>query len=315
MDNNYEIRVASLSQARRANPRQLSGPYARIGTGAFGAVYRCSYNMNRAALKVFGGEGVNQEVTQLSYVERHPHIVEYFGELDIAAGQIRNPNAFMRFFGKQPVPLARSRSLLFEFAEHGSLSDYMRRHRRTLSAPMKKRLSRGVLKGLMYLHRLGIIHQDIKSDNILIFGTESRPVAKIGDFGIARCRLLRVVDGEGNTQLATPANFGPGGTGAYMAPEMVQLFTSPATDVARVFELTRRVNSSKIDIFSVGILLWVISTGRLPIRTREDLMAGVVLNNDNHLSQVGVFRRAVQACIAQTPNDRATAEGVLQLLR
>ena len=94
---------------------------------------------------------------------------------------------------------------------------------------------RGILSGLKYLHANNIVHRDLKPENIMMAGKGSLDV-KITDFG-----LSRVVDEKGlmSTLCGTPQ---------YMAPEI----------------LMKQKYSSKADIWSIGIILYVILSSRLP---------------------------------------------------
>ena len=94
-----------------------------------------------------------------------------------------------------------------------------------------------VLSALIYAHRSGIIHRDIKPENIMITA-DGR--AKLGDFGLARAVST------GNT-LTADANVLMG-TVAYLAPEQVQ----------------RGIADIKSDIYSLGIVLFEMLTGKKP---------------------------------------------------
>ncbi|MEY2798833.1 MAG: hypothetical protein RIS22_1099 [Actinomycetota bacterium] len=94
-----------------------------------------------------------------------------------------------------------------------------------------------VLSALVYAHRAGIIHRDIKPENIMITA-DGR--AKLGDFGLARAVST------GNT-LTADANVLMG-TVAYLAPEQVQ----------------RGIADAKSDIYSLGIVLFEMLTGKKP---------------------------------------------------
>ena len=94
-----------------------------------------------------------------------------------------------------------------------------------------------VLAALIYAHRGGIIHRDIKPENIMI---TSDGRAKLGDFGLARAVS------SGNT-LTADANVLMG-TVAYLAPEQVE----------------RGIADVKSDIYSLGIVLFEMLTGKKP---------------------------------------------------
>jgi serine/threonine protein kinase len=102
------------------------------------------------------------------------------------------------------------------------------------------RLVSGICDGLAHAHENGILHRDIKPSNILL-DLENRP--KIGDFGLARPMDRKIQEGEEIF-----------GTPHYTAPEVVD---APHT-----------VNN-RADIFSVGVLLHELLTGKLPADDRR----------------------------------------------
>ena len=88
-------------------------------------------------------------------------------------------------------------------------------------------------EGLAYAHERGIVHRDIKPGNIML---PDRGAAKIMDFGLAR---MRVADHKTSTGIVL-------GTPRYMSPE--QIAGQPV--------------DQRSDIFSLGIVLWEMLTGK-----------------------------------------------------
>lgn len=105
-----------------------------------------------------------------------------------------------------------------------------------------------VAKGMAYVHGLGFIHRDLKSDNLLIFGDKS---IKIADFGVARIEV--------QTEGMTPET----GTYRWMAPEMIQ----------------HRPYTQKVDVYSFGIVLWELITGMLPFQNMTAVQAAFAVVN------------------------------------
>jgi hypothetical protein len=119
--------------------------------------------------------------------------------------------------------------------------DYKLRH----DGPLVPRVAYDVMSqigdALRYVHGKGIVHGDIKSENILLLRSERRRVAKLLDFGLARLS-------------ATEHSGGIEGTPQYLAPERIQ--GQPATPAS--------------DIYALGVLFYELLTSRLPFDGPHD---------------------------------------------
>ncbi|HXU81505.1 MAG TPA: serine/threonine-protein kinase, partial [Polyangia bacterium] len=123
--------------------------------------------------------------------------------------------------------------LVMELVPGGTLAD-----RLPLPAPEATRVAAQICDGLAYAHGKGIVHRDVKPENVL-FGEDGR--AKVADFGIARLR-----EPTGSDPLTRPSLVL--GTPAYMAPE-ARAGVPP---------------DPRMDVYAVGVLLGQMITGRLP---------------------------------------------------
>ncbi|CAN1246589.1 Serine/threonine-protein kinase STY13 [Linum grandiflorum] len=106
----------------------------------------------------------------------------------------------------------------------------------------------GSVRQMAYVHQLGFIHRDLKSDNLLIAADRS---IKIADFGVARIEV--------QTEGMTPET----GTYRWMAPEMIQ----------------HRPYTQKVDVYSFGIVLWELITGMLPFQNMTAVQAAFAVVN------------------------------------
>ena len=127
------------------------------------------------------------------------------------------------------------RRLVLEYCVGGTLRSHMLT---PLSLSDILTLVSDILQGLTYAHTQGIIHCDIKPENVLLNYREGRWRAKISDFGIAKLVQESAQRPKGSGQTGSPA---------YMAPERFYHQYSPATDV-----------------YSVGIMLFELLVGERP---------------------------------------------------
>jgi len=136
--------------------------------------------------------------------------------------------------------------IVMELLNSGNLTQYLEKNKTSINEKMAANICKQIAEALLYLHKYGIIHRDIKPDNILVKkknvkddlnkNTSDIIELKLVDFGLSK--IL------GNTETTKDAV----GTIAYIAPEI----------------LRRRSYNFKVDVWSLGVLIYHILSGEIP---------------------------------------------------
>jgi len=166
---------------------------------------------------------------------------------------------------------------VMEYVKGLPITDYCDHHKLTIEDRL--RLFMQVCQAIYHAHQKGIIHRDIKPSNILVTVENDQAVPKIIDFGIAKAiaqpLTKRTVATEDSQLLGTPE---------YMSPEQAD---AGSDDV-----------DTRSDVYSLGVLLYVLITGCLPFDS-DTLREGGVEH----------FRRMMRETDPKTPSARLTTLG------
>jgi len=245
-----ETRSTKLSTgAAPAIEEKLSsriGPYKllqKIGEGGCGVVYMAEQEKavrRRVALKVIKLGMDTKSVIARFEAERQ------------ALAMMDHPN-IARVLDAGATETGRP-YFVMELVYGVKITDYCDQNR--LGTDQRLELFIQTCHAIQHAHQKGIIHRDIKPSNILVTMHDGIPVPKVIDFGIAKATEERLTD---KTLFTAYAQFI--GTPAYMSPEQVEL---SGLDV-----------DTRSDIYSLGVLLYELLTGRTPFDAKELLKSGV----------------------------------------
>jgi serine/threonine protein kinase len=228
----------------------LDGRYrieAVLGAGGMGKVYRGQHTGigRTVAIKVLH--------TDLS---RNPEAAQRFQREAIASGRLDHPNIVG--VSDSGVLPDGSCYLVMEALEGESVGERLDREHR-IAWPEAIEIIRGVLKGLAHAHERGVVHRDIKPDNIFLAKKDGAIAVKILDFGIAK-----LYAGNANDPASTRAGLTVG-TPAYLSPE--QAVGGEITPAA--------------DLYSTTIVLFEMLAGRTPFIDTDPLsMLGMHVGKD-----------------------------------
>ena len=245
---------------------------AEIGRGGMAVVYRATdLRLNRrVAIKVLPPElAFNADVRE-----------RFLREAQTAA-QLSHP-------GIVPIYTVDEREGIVYFVmalvDGESLAERLSRESR-LSIPEARRLLSAVADALAYAHEQGVVHRDVKPDNIMLERTSGRPL--VTDFGIARAA-------QGDTRLTVTGV--AIGTPAYMSPEQA---------------LGERELDGRSDIYSLGVIGYQLLAGETPFKASNTpaMLVKHVSETPRPLSMLrpdtpAGLAHAIARALAKKPEDR-----------
>jgi serine/threonine protein kinase len=246
---------ATLPMPRRslAGGSQI-GPFRIVrilGEGGFGIVYEAEQSKpvkRTVALKLLKPGVATDEVLSRFEGERqalarmeHPSVAKV---LDAGVTEDGRPYFAMEFVRGEPI---------LAFADSAQLG-----------IPERLELMIRVCEAIQHAHAKGVVHRDLKPANILCMRTESGPLPKVIDFGIAKATGERLVDSAmvtlGGAMMGTPD---------YMSPEQAD-----GTDI-----------DTRTDVYSLGATLYELASGLLPFDPAELRSKGLMALRQTVMTQ------------------------------
>ncbi|BAT92362.1 hypothetical protein VIGAN_07106000 [Vigna angularis var. angularis] len=244
----------------------------RVGIGFFGEVFRGIWNGTDVAIKVF----LEQDLTA-------ENMEDFCNEISILS-RLRHPNVIL-FLGACTKPPRLS--MVTEYMELGSLYYliHLSGQKKKLNWRRRLRMLRDICKGLMCIHRMKVVHRDLKSANCLV---NKHWTVKICDFGLSR--LMTESPMRDSSSAGTPE---------WMAPELIR--NEPFTE--------------KCDIFSLGVIMWELCTLSRPWEgIPPERVVYSVANEASRLEiPEGPLGRLISDCWAES-HERPSCEEILSRL-
>ncbi|KIW69673.1 hypothetical protein, variant [Phialophora macrospora] len=260
-----------------------------IGKGTYGRVY---LGMNATTGEFLAVKQV--EVNQKAAGQDKDRIKEMVAALDQEIDtmqHLEHPN-IVQYLGCERKEF--SISIYLEYIPGGSIGSCLRKHGKFEEAVVRS-LTRQTLEGLAYLHQEGILHRDLKADNILL---DLDGTCKISDFGISK---------KSDNIYGNDVTNSMQGSVFWMAPEVVRS--------------QGQGYSAKVDIWSLGCVVLEMFAGKRPWSREEAIGAIFKLGS---LSQAPPIPEEVQStatvdglnfmydCFQVNATDRPTAETLLR---
>jgi serine/threonine protein kinase len=240
-----------------------------LGQGSFGEVRLAWHRLAGAKVAI-----KSYEKTRITDPAQWRRVQQ---EIDVLH-RLNNPFCLRMF---ETIDTPKRIHIVTEFCGGGNLCTYVKAKGRLSEAEARKIFIQ-LLTGIEYLHAQGIIHRDIKLENVL-FDDETRDVVKLVDFGFAVVvrdpwRRLRIFCG----------------TPSYMAPEICQ---------------RREYHGRPVDVWSLAVLLYAMIVGRFPFsgKTYPELykrIAAAQVSFPDHMS--GAARDLLRRMLNPDPNRRLT---------
>lgn len=174
----------------------------------------------------------------------------------------------------------------------GDLSDLIKNKKKQISLYEKLLIARDVCRGMAWLHHCGVLHLDLKPENLLL---DDRGGVKVTDFGYSKLKA------DSNLGIIPEENLSEGGSPLYMAPE----------------RLDRKSYTSAADVYSFGILFWQLLTRKEPylkyqlIGDRDIFNKAVIVEKERpeipeNYRQMPVLITLLTRAWAEDPKERPT---------
>ena len=183
--------------------------------------------------------------------------------------------------------------IVMEYIRGGRLTDYMKEKKFNFTEKRAAELIYEIAVGVKYLHKYGIIHRDLKPDNIMLTEANDKGHIKIMDFGLSKILGKKEKTSDGF------------GTLTFVSPEV----------------LVRKPYNKEIDIWSIGVILYLMLSGDLPFDDEEDdeqKIAKSIVFNEVEFPQNKFANKSkevidlIKRCLTKEPKERIKVDEIIK---
>eukprot|EP00890_Picochlorum_soloecismus_P002510 jgi/Picsp_1/325/NSC_00324-R1_snf1-like protein kinase len=259
--------------------------------------YKKIRELNRGAygLVVLAEDRNTREKFALKFIERGPQSVSRYVHREIVNHmKLRHPHVISL---REVFLTQRHLVLVMEYAPGGDLFSLVQTQK-GLSEDDARWFFQQIVIAIDYCHKLGVCSRDIKLENTLL-DCSPRPLVKLCDFGFSK---------DSNYHSAPASRVG---TPAYLAPEVIE---------------GEKYDGTMADIWSLGVLLYVMLCGKYPFRRKEDdkmkatarmeallnRIKAVEYTFPPHLELSDAAKDLVQRMLVGDPKRRATLGDIME---
>ncbi|KAI9087647.1 hypothetical protein K1719_030517 [Acacia pycnantha] len=251
---------------------------SKFAYGRHSKLYRGIYNHKDVAIKLISQPEEDADLAALLEKQFTSEVALLF--------RLHHPNIITFFAACKKPPVF---CIITEYMAGGSLRSYLHQQRpNSVSLNLALKLALDIAKGMQYLHSEGVLHRDLKSENLLL-GEDM--CVKVADFGIS-CLESQIGSAKGFT-----------GTYRWMAPEMIK----------------EKHHSKKVDVYSFAIVLWELLTGLTPFHNMTPEQAAFAVSIKNARPPLPAdcpkaFSLLINRCWSSNPDKRPNFDEIVSIL-
>ncbi|XP_076322446.1 uncharacterized protein LOC143231720 [Tachypleus tridentatus] len=244
-----------------------------------GTIGRGHFAVVKLAKHVFTGEKVAVKVidkTKLDEISR-THLFQEVRCMKL----VQHPNVVRLY---EVIDTQTKLYLILELGDGGDMYDYIMKHDKGVDEETARKFFRQIVRAISYCHRLHVVHRDLKPENVIFF--EKLGMVKLTDFGFSN----RYYPGQ---KLKTSC-----GSLAYSAPEIL---------------LGDSYDAPKVDVWSLGVILYMIVSGHAPFQEANDSETLIMIMDCNYTVPSHVSKECcnlIESMLIRDPEKRATLEEV-----